>query len=350
MYIKMKRGFLVSFVLVASLSLLSGCKEKEVKVSEEKDARILVNVAQVFEQEIDIVANFSSNIEAFQTNNISPHMPVRIDKINVEVGDKVKKGEMLAVMDQTQYNQSKVQVATLSRDFARMKAVYEDGGISLQELDQIETQLEVQQEALEQLAENLELCSPITGVVTGRYYDEGDLFSMTPNASGIACVLQVMQIDTLKVKFAVSERYFPDVKMGLHVDIATDIYPNDLFDGEVSLIYPTIDPATKTFTVEVTVPNKTAKLRPGMYSNSTIIFGKENGILVPDLAVMKQVGSNERYIYLIENGVVHRTTVTLGRQVGEYINLISGLSGNEIVAVEGLSRLFDGAEVEIKKN
>lgn len=346
---KMKKSFVFGVALLSTLAVLSGCKEKKTAEVQES-SKVLIKTSSTTSQEIDLIADFISNVEAFQTNNICPAMPVRIDKISVDIGDKVKKGDLIAVMDQTQYNQTAVQVANLETDYIRLKAVYDAGGVSKQQLDAAETQLSVQKEALALLSDNIQLQSPINGVVTGRFFDPGDMFSMTPNASGSASILQIMQIDKLKVSVNVSESYFPYVKNGMPVTIVADIYPNETFEGEVSLIYPTIDLKTRTFTVEVTIPNTSNKLRPGMFTRSTIKLGTETGVMVEDLAIQKQIGSNEKYVFVIKNGVAKRVIITTGRQIGKYINVTSGLKSGDIVATQGISRLSDGAQVEIKQN
>ena len=346
----MKKSIVFGVALLASLAVMPGCKEKKTEVVQEVSSKVLIKASTTTSQEIDMIADFTSNVEAFQTNNICPAMPVRIDKISVDIGDKVKKGELIAVMDQTEYNKAAVQVANLEADYARLKSVHDAGGVSDQQLDASATQLEVLKESLALLSDNIQLKSPIDGVVTGRYFDPGDMFSMTPNESGSASILQIMQIDKLKISINVSENYFPFVKEGMSVSIVADMYPSEVFEGVVSLIYPIIDLKTRTFTVEVTIPNASAKLRPGMFTRSTIKLGSQVGVMVEDLAIQKQIGSNEKFVFVIKDGVANRVVVKTGRQIGNYINVTSGLEGGDVVATQGLSKLMDGSKVEIKQN
>ena len=160
-----------------------------------------------------------------------------------------------------------------------------------------------------------------------------------------------MQIDPLKVVANISEQYFPNVKVGMPVKLAVDIFPDEEFTGTVSLIYPALDASTRTFTVEVTVPNGNEKLRPGMFARSTFNMGDKEGIMVPDVAVQKQVGTAERFVYVIEgDSVARRRRVDVGRQVGDRVDILSGVAPGERVAVTALSKLFDGAKVEVKQN
>ena len=202
----------------------------------------------------------------------------------------------------------------------------------------------MQREVVANLKKNIEVRSPITGVVTARNYESGDLFAQQP-------VLHIMQIDPLKVVVNISEQFFPQVKVGMPVDLHVEIFPDRLFRGEVSLIYPALDPATRTFKVEVRVPNRERTLRPGMYARTTFDMGSKPGVMVPDVAVQKQVGSAERYLYVIVGDTLaERRAVEVGRQVGDRVDILRGVTPGERVAVTALSKLYDGAPVEIKQD
>ena len=157
-----------------------------------------------------------------------------------------------------------------------------------------------------------------------------------------------MQIDPLKVLVNISEQYYPEVKVGMPVDLRVDIFPDEEFTGTVSLIYPALDAATRTFRVEVRVPNTRGKLRPGMYARTTFDMGEKPGTLVPDVAIQKQVGTAERYLYVIVGDTVaERRSVEVGRQIGDRVDILRGVAPGEQVATTALSRLYDGAAVEV---
>ena len=258
------------------------------------------------------------------------------------MGSRVKAGQLLVTLDPTQYNQQRLQYQTALDDYNRLVPVYEAGGISAQQLEQTKAALDVQKEVLDNLRKNIEMRSPIAGVVTARNYEAGNLFTGTP-------VLHVMQINPLKIIANIQEQYYPAVKLGMPVEIRTDIFPGEVFAGKVSLIYPALDASTRTFTVEVTVPNGNEKLRPGMFARSTFNMGDKEGIMVPDVAVLKQVGSSERYLYVVKDGKAERRSVKVGRQIGSDVDILSGVADGEQIAVTALSRLADGVEVEVKE-
>jgi RND family efflux transporter MFP subunit len=155
-----------------------------------------------------------------------------------------------------------------------------------------------------------------------------------------------MQINTLKVAVSVSEKYFPVVKNGMQANIMVDMYPEKVYPGKVSLVYPAIDPATRTFTMEITIPNPIGELRPGMFSRTELSFGIRQGIMVEDVAVQRQLGTNDKYLFVDVDGVAQRRLVTTGVQEGSRINILSGVESGDKVIVAGISRLMDGTQVE----
>ncbi len=339
----MKKELIVVLGALAIALTATGCMSKEKKSAETADEAPAVGV-KVFVASGETIARdveFTANIEPWQKNYIVPALQgARINRIHVRVGDRVRKGQLVAEMDPTQYNTAKVQFETAESDYNRIKKVYEAGGISEQTLKQSEAQYLVYKEALDNVARNVNLYSPIDGVVTQKGEEEGNLFTSTP-------ILEIMQMDRLKVRVNISEQYYTSVKIGTPVSISVDILPGESFEGKVSLIYPAIDPATRTFTVEVTIPNSAGRLRPGMFARSTINMGDKEAVMVPDIAIQKQVGSNERYVYIIEDGVAHRRSVIPGRQIGSMVDVESGIAAGEQGATTSFVRLNDGTKVTI---
>ncbi|MDR1671336.1 MAG: efflux RND transporter periplasmic adaptor subunit [Alistipes sp.] len=334
----MKRGLI--FMMAAAAIVLAGCKEKKTDTAGVVPA-VGIKVAVASGETIPQDVEFTANIEPWQKNYIVPALQgARIDRIYVKVGDRVRKGQLVAQMDPTQYNTAKVQFETAEADYNRLKRVHEAGGVSDQTLRQAETAYLLYKEALANVGRNVRLFSPIDGVVTQKGEEEGNLFTQTP-------ILEIMQIDRLKVRVNVSEQYYSGVKVGTPVSVSVDILTGESFEGKVSLIYPAIDPATRTFTVEVTIPNAKERLKPGMFARSTINMGDKQGVMVPDVAVQKQVGSNERFVYVVVDTLVQRRVVMPGRMIDGMIDVSEGVSAGETVATTSFSRLSDGAVVEI---
>ena len=329
-------------ILGIAAATIVGCTGKKNAVVTE-DKGVLTKSAVAEEATVRLTEVFTSEIEPYKENDITPAASgVHIDKIMVEVGDPVREGQLIVSLDPTQYTQQLVQLKTVEDDYNRLLPVYEAGGISAQQIEQ--AKLDVQREVVANLKKNIEVRSPISGVVTARNYESGDLFAQQP-------ILHIMQIDPLKVIANISEQYFPNVKVGMPVKLTVDIFPDEEFTGTVSLIYPALDPTTRTFKVEVKVPNAKRTLRPGMYARTTFDMGSKQGVMVPDVAIQKQVGSAERYLYVIVgDSVAARRSVEVGRQIGGSVDILRGVEPGEQVAVTALSKLFDGAKVEVKKD
>ena len=325
---------------VALLAVMASCSEqkKQTAVVEEKPQ---VRLETVNVQPVAQTQEFTATVDADVVNNISPSVVLRIDKILVEVGDRVQAGQLLAEMDRSNLIQSKTQLDNIQLEYDRQLALYEVGGTSKQLLDAQQVQLDVARTAYDNLKENTQLISPIDGIVTARNYDNGDMYSAGKP------LLTVQKIVPVKLMIHVSEGFYTQVKEGMPVKIHLDVYKDETFTGKVSLIYPTIDAATRTFPVEITLDNKDMRVRPGMFARVTIDFGTERRVVLPDLAVVKQTGSGDRYVYVYNDGKVVFLKVELGRRTDTRYEVLSGVSDGARVVVAGQSRLYNGAEVTV---
>ncbi len=345
----MRKTLLIVAAIMGTVAL-TGCQGKKNKGAEAAEDVVYVKVEPARAEKVAQTIDFTANLEAYQMNFIVPSLAARIEQINVEVGDKVKKGQILVELDKTQLNTNKLQLSNAELNLARMMPVYETGGISKQQIDEMETNIGVLKETVKNLEDNLTLRSPINGVVTGRYNEVGDLFSMSMNSDGGIGILQVMQMDKLKAYVYVSEQYFPQVYMGMPVKVVAETFPDRTFEGKVSRIAPAINPSTRTFEVEVTVPNSDLTLRPGMYARTTFNMGEVNGITVQDMAVMRQTGTNDKYVYVVnDEGIVDKHFVTVGRRMNDRIEIISGVEIGENVVIAGGNKITTGMKVEIEK-
>ena len=296
-----KRFQLIALLAVALLGACSGGKDKV--AVEQVDEKPRVKLADVKARPVEQIHEYTATVEAEVKNNIAPSSPVRIDRILVEVGDRVSKGQKLVSMDEANLKQTKFQLDNQEIEFKRMDELYK--------------------------------------VVTARNYDSGDMYS------GGEPVLVVEQIMPVKLLINVSETYFTQVKKGAPVAVKLDVYGDEPFEGYISLVYPTVDPNTRTFPVEIKLANKDRRVRPGMFARATLNFGTKNNVVVPDLAIVKQSGSGDRYVYVYKDGKVTYNKVELGRRMGAEYELISGVPDNSRVVIAGQTKLVNGMEVEI---
>jgi len=332
---------LVSFMFILLMSACTESKDKKgVDVISEKPR---VKLATVTARQVDQILEYTATVEAEVKNNIAPASPVRIDHIYVEVGDKVSKGQKLVQMDAASLKQLKLQLDNQEIEFRRLDELYKVGGVSKSEWDASKMSLDVKKTSYRNLLENTSLLSPISGIITARNYDNGDMYN------GNTPVLVVEQIVPVKLLINISENYFSKIKKGSPVKVKFDVFEGEVFNGKISLIYPTINAATRTFPVELVLDNEEMKVRPGMFARVEVNFGSENHVVVPDLAIVKQAGSGDRYVFVYEKGKVRYQKVELGRRMGTEYELISGVSNNSQVVVAGHTRLVNGTEVVIEK-
>lgn len=330
-----------SIALLVAAFFLTGCRFAGQKQQEVIQEKIVVRTTPVTMEEVPQINEFTATIQANVINNIAPQMPARIKKIYAEVGDFVVKGQKLVQMDDNNLEQIRTQLENMEVSFRRIDELYKVGGISRAEWDAQKTSLEVMRTQYNNLEENTQLVSPVDGVITARHYDSGDLFGMN------LPLLVVEQISPVKLLIHISESFFTKVRQGMEVDIRLDVYPGEVFKGRISIVYPTITAATRTFPVEIIVPNTNRKVRPGMFARVTINLGAEPRLLVPDQSIIKQQGSGERYVYVYKDGKAQYRLVKLGRRLDAFYECLSGLEEGESVITTGLNRLTNGAGVEI---
>ena len=340
----MKKTIIIAFAAL----MLAGCAQKK---NSQEQAAAAAMAAQPQAQAVKVMAAakqdvrqdgvYSATVQAFAVNNIAPQSGGRIQKINVEVGDFVGKGQVLAEMDRVQLDQAKLRLSNAETELGRLKQLYEQGGLAQSDYEAAELNFQVSKSTYDNLLENTILRSPISGVVSARNYDRGDMYGMA------APIFTVQQITPVKILVGISEGDYTKVKKGDNVTLTVDALPGKTFSGSIKRIYPTIDPMTHTVNIEVNVPNQNRELRPGMYAKVNVTFGHSSSIVVPDAAVVRLQGSGQRNVFVVENGVAVQREVTLGRHFDSQYEILSGLEVGEQVVVKGGSALRNGAAVEV---
>jgi len=285
---------------------------------------------------------YTSTVEAYATNNIMPQAGARIRKINVEVGDYVVKGQILAEMDRFQLDQLELQIQNDEVEYARLKGLYEEGGVSQSDFETAELSYKVRKTNYENLLENTILRSPINGYVTARNFDVGDMFAMS------SPLFTVQQVVPVKLLVGISESEYTRVKQGDRVGITVDALPGRSFTGRVVRLYPTINAATHTFNAEVVVDNADRALRPGMFARVKVNFGTNHRIVLPDRCIVKQEGTGQRFVYLLRtDNTVSYVPVTIGRHIGAEYEIVDGVQEGDTVVSKGQAALKDGVKVEV---
>lgn len=333
------RSLLIGGVCVASVA----CGSKKSAEVAEQPAEVVkptVTTAVVNIQDVDMQSVFMGNVEGYAVNNITPQQPRRITRVLVDVGDRVSAGQKVAELDNSSLAQAKAQYENAKTSFERSDELYKFGGESKAAWESIKTQYEVAKLTYENLLENTTLVSPISGVITARNYDNGDMVGGQP-------IFVVQQISPAKVIINVSENLYSYLKKGMPVSIELDALPEQTFEGKIHRITPSIDAATHTFPVEIIIPNGKEQIKPGMYARVTMKYGTRPNVVVPDRAVVKMLGSGDRFIYVYKaDGTVSYQKVELGRRMQDKYEILSGIADGDEVVVTGQAALKDGMAVE----
>ena len=336
-----------TLITLAAALLMTACGSKDTATtttgqSAEKAAPV-VSVITAQAEDVDVTNTFTANIEPYATNNIVSQTAGRIVSINAEVGNHVRKGQLLAKMDDVNLAKTRMQYVNDSTELVRLTELHKIGAVSQADYDMAKLALDITKKTYNNLAENTYLRSPINGVVTARNYDRGDMYSMAQP------IFVVEQITPVKMLVNISESLFTQVHKGMEFDITVDAYPNEVFKGTLNLLYPTVNSATHTFPVEIICQNTDQRLRPGMFARVTATFGTNHNVVVPDVAVVKQQGSGEHFIYVLNaDNTVTYTKVELGRRLGNRYEILSGIKEGDRIVTEGQVRLKNGVSVTVK--
>jgi len=354
--IRIKQTWIISIYLSVMLAaLITGCKpsssdkSKNGQGTEANDSSsVIVRTSKVSTRQIIRSVEYSSTLSAWKEVHMVPASPGRIEKIYVETGSRVSSGDILVRMDRTQLQQALVQLKNIETDFNRLDTLQKAGSIAEQKYDQVKAQYEIAKSNVEFLQENTQLKAPFNGIISGKYFEEGEMYSGVPNTqAGKAAILSIVSINPLKAIVGVSESYFPLISKGLPVEVRSDIYPDRKFSGKIYRIYPTMDPLTHLFLVEIEVANPGEKLRPGMFVRANINYGTAESILVPSVAVLKQTGTNERYVFINEGNKAVRKTVKTGIILDDDIEITEGLKAGDELVTTGQNKLEDKVNIKI---
>ena len=341
-----------SIITISALSLLlAGCgdakkdakSEKKVSTIEEiqkvngKPARV-VKAATV---KLTDVRSFSGTIEGSQQTTATAKLGDPIAKINVRVGSKVKKDQVLAEFvftgDNTAYQQAKAAMELNEKTLARTKEVQAKGGVTQSTVDQLETQISISKMQLEAARRATLVLAPSSGTITEVKFKAGEV----PGVGG--AMFTIANLDKVILKLNVTSSEIGFFKKGAKATIELN---GEKLQGEVSLIPLAANPITRFFPVEVTFKNKNRKLLPGMYLTTKIDAREVTGVTVPVEAIVYSNGVNS--VWTVDSeGKAKRKIVQLGVQTKTDIQIKDGLSEGDVVMVEGQNRMNDGDKVLI---
>ena len=327
--------------------LLAGCGRhgEETAAPEDSGPAVAVQVAAVSVQPLWDEEEVVGNVEAAQRAVLSAKVTGVIDAVNVAPGAKVVPGQVLATIDareiKARLDSAVAAQDQAQKDFARIERLLQSGSSTRQEFDAATTRLRTADAALVEARTMLQYTSitaPFDGVVTRKLVEVGDL--ATPGKP----LLEMENSSLLRFECEIPEALVDRVAMGAKLSVKIDAAGATL-TGKVSEIAPSASAGSRTFLVKLDLP-PAEKLRAGQFGRVRVPVRERPALLVAEGAVVRR-GQIES-VFVVEGGVARLRLVKTGRKMDGQVEVLSGLSGGESVAVSEAHLLEDGAEVEAK--
>ena len=349
----MKIQKLGTFLTAAALSIatLSACSngENNDNMNDGNDTTIVIPV-EVMDVSRGTISAYYSNtatLEAVEEANIVSKVRGIIQEINVEEGDDVRAGQVIAKIEDDQYRiEAERAKATLDRmynDFQRNKELFEKQLISAEVYENSRFEYEAQKSAYELAQLNYQhtsIKSPISGVISERMVKKGNMIGIDQQ------VFRVTDFDPIQAILYVPEHERSKIRKGQRAELLADAIPGQLFTGRVERISPTIDPTTGTFKVTVYMDQNQENLRPGMFGRVKIVYDtRENTKMIPKAAIISE--DETQSVFVIKDSLAFRKNIRTGYINGTNIEVIDGLEDGEMVVTTGQGSLTDSTKVNI---
>jgi RND family efflux transporter MFP subunit len=334
-----------------------------------------VDMAPATRHEVVDYVTVVGNLIGQATVDVVPRVGGRIESIPVKLGDRVTKGQTVAKIEDDQIREqinqrqaslkvNEANVAQRESDakltetiYARMKAQYDRDLLSKQLLEDAEAkyntavsnvgvakaQLVQMQSSLDELKitlANTTVTSPVDGFVSRRLLDQGAF------AGANTVILSVVDIGIVRMVANLVEKDVKRVQAGVHALVEVDAFPGEKFTGQVSRVAPVFDPATRTASMEIEVPNPGFRLKPGMYARVQLTVDRRpNALTVPRGAIADIEG--KRGVFMLENQVARFHEVKTGLQDNQRVEILEGLTEGQRVVTVGTLALRDGDRITV---
>ena len=368
----MKKLLYVLLILFSiSLFTFSSCKKKS--SSDENSLIIPVETTQVKRKTVSKEVKYMGDVKAEQEVKIFSKIPDRIVRFEVDEGDYVKKGDVIAIIEATKIEQTviqakaalvsaKAQLANLKAEYERAQRLINENAMSKQQFDAIKTQYEAAQALVEQAEagvaqaesqlQDANVTAPISGIIGVRNYEQGDM------ATGPLPLVTVVKMDRVKVEVDAPEQDFGQLKIGQCATLKVLSYPDKTFTGTINKISPILDPITRMGKIEIIVDNRDKQLKPGMFAEVQICVNSfENVLTIPKHAVienieLKRINGEDvtivkSQVFVIKDNVAHLRDIDISYTNGIVAVVSSGLEEGEQIVVVGQQSLKDNAKVKV---
>lgn len=361
----LKKYMALAFIAVL---LVAGCgkadKQKaDAKKTQGEERVINVQAKQVEKKKLKPYIETIGTLNPNDVVNLSSEADGVLKVIHVDEGSIVKKGDLLAELDDTDYKldlrrndaalkQTEITVANLRAEYQRKMALYNGHLVTDQQIEDISTRLSIAESEIEkakvaiaiskQRLSKTKIYAPIGGNIKERKVSAGDFVR-----TGML-VFVIIQNDTLKLDFTVTEKDIGRIVKGQEVAFKVDPFPGKVFHGRVNIVYPNLDDRARTLAVEALVDNSKGSLKPGLFANILLYTGSPRDTLaVPVIALMYD--SDKVKVYVVEGERVKERFVKTGNKHDELMEITEGLKATDIVVFAGQQNLSEGTKVNVAR-
>lgn len=313
----------------------------------ERPASVVNTVSPERDTVRDVVKAVGS-LRALNAVELTTEVSGRVVELNLETGQKVAKGDLLLRLDDRQARADlkiiEAQLADARRQYDRARQLRSNNSISQSQVDELRTAVDVaeaQRQSARVRLENHRIEAPFAGVVglsdisVGAYLTSG------------TSVTTLDSTDRMELNFAIPERFLGQVALEQPVSAASPAYPDRVFTGKLAELGSRINELSRTLPVRALIDNPDGQLRPGQFMSATLTLRERNALVIPEQAVM--IRGDEKYVFVAEDGIARRMSVTLGSRMPGRVEVVDGLTMDDRVIVTGQDRLSSGDRIDVKE-
>jgi membrane fusion protein (multidrug efflux system) len=330
-------------MLLAALSL-SGCGGPSEQQNEAEE-RFPVETVVIERGTVSPVLAYSGTVLPEKKALLGASIQGSIEKFHVDVGDKVSEGDLLVELASEQLTQAEAKYVAAEKDWHRMTDLLSKGAVTQQAFDRADATYQATKAAYEMVLESARIRAPFDGVITRRFFDEGEVYVMMAVSTPSPAIIELSKFDHVKVEIDVAEHERALARTGLSATVRVETLPGRSFEGRVTRIDPGLDRSSHSSRADITVDNPQHVLMPGMFADVALTLAEKEGILLTRDAIIRQEGTGSFYVYAVEDSVARRHKLTLGGSYGDRVEVLGGVEPGDVVVTAGRYNLHDGARV-----
>lgn len=362
--VKIVLGSCVAVCLIIAYRIYSNIQNERERAARLSQSRaIAVETAHPVRQTIISELSFSGSLDPDWQADVAAKVDGRLEKVYVREGDRVMRGQVLAVLEQVDtdadllnargsYLDAQTNLRKAETDLARYEKLYATGAVSQQALDDYRFARDNAAAKLESARGNLQsmesksaatvLTAPADGIISKRYYQEGYY------AKAGTAIFSVADISVLKTVIHVPEGQVAGVSVGNEAQIALPAYPDKKIVGKITRIAPVADQPSHTFAAEVSVDNSQGLLA-GLYANVNLTAEPKNNVLtIPVHAIVMR--DDQKTVFVADaEGLIQRRVLTVGYSDDKVAEVLSGLEESDLIVTGGQNKLREGSIIDMEK-